>query len=52
MTHFKESYVYESLSFTDLNFGDNKEPKAKDWIHDSHDILKVLRENLQAAQNQ
>ena len=42
----------EALNFADLAFGDNREPKAKDWVQDSQDILKVLKENLQAAQNQ
>ena len=27
-------------------------PKAKDWIEESQEILKVLRDNLQVAQNQ
>ena len=25
---------------------------AKDWIEESHEILKVLKDNLQVAQNQ
>ena len=49
---FKALYGYEALSFANIDFGDNKAPKAKDWTQDSQDILKVLRENLQAAQNQ
>ena len=52
MTPFKALYGYEALSFADLDFGDSIAPKAKDWIQDSQDILKVLREKLQAAQNQ
>jgi hypothetical protein len=36
----------------DLVFGDNREPKAKDWLQESQNILKELKENLQAAQNQ
>ena len=52
MTSFKALYGYEALSFADLEFGDNREPKAKDWRQDSQDILEVLRENLQASQNQ
>ena len=52
MTPFKALYGYEALSFADLAFGDSKAPKAKDWIQDSQDILKILRENLRAAQNQ
>ena len=52
MTPFKALYGYEALSFADLAFGDSKAPKAKDWIQDSQDILKILKENLQVAQNQ
>ena len=46
MTPFKALYGYEALSFADIDFGDNRVPKAKDWVHDSQDILKFLRENL------
>ena len=35
-----------------MDFGDSRAPKAKDWVQDSQDILKVLKENLQATQNQ
>ena len=52
MTPFKAFYGYEALNFADLAFGDNRAPKAKDWVQDSQDILKVLKENLQTAQNQ
>ena len=51
MTPFKALYGYEALNFTDLAFGDNREPKLKDWVQDSQDILKILRENLQTTQN-
>ena len=52
MTPFKALYGYEALKFADLAFGDNKAPKAKDWVQDNQDILKVLKENLQETQNQ
>ena len=35
-----------------MAFGDSRDPKAKDWIQDNQDILKILKENLQTAQNQ
>ena len=35
-----------------MTFGDSRAPKAKDWIQDSQDILKVLKENLRTTQNQ
>ena len=49
MTPFKALYGYEALNFADLAFGDSRSPKAKDWVQESQDILKVLKENLQAA---
>ena len=52
MAPFKDLYGYEALNFADLVFRDNRAPKAKDWAQDSRDILKVLKENLQGAQNQ
>jgi hypothetical protein len=36
----------------DLVFRDSRAPKAKYWIIESQDILKVLKENLQMAHNQ
>ena len=46
MTPFKAMYGYEALSFADLIFGESRAPKEKDWVQDSQDILKVLKENL------
>jgi hypothetical protein len=51
MTPFRELYGYDAPTLIDLVFGDNRAPKAKDWIAESQDILKVLKENLQVAQN-
>ena len=52
MTPLKALYGYEAMDFTDLAFRDNRAPKAKDCVQDNQDILKVLKENLQASQNQ
>ena len=52
MTPFKALYGYEALEYANLAFGDSSTPKAKDWIQDSQDILKIQKENLQTAQNQ
>ena len=46
MNPFKALYGYEALNFVDLVFRDCKALKVKDWVQDSHDILKVLKENL------
>ena len=51
MIPFKALYGYEALNYADLVFEDSKAPKAKDWVQDSQDILKLVKENLQAAQN-
>jgi hypothetical protein len=45
-------YGYDAPSFVELAFGDNKAPKAKDWIQESQDILKAPKNNLQTTQNQ
>jgi hypothetical protein len=52
MTPFRALYGYDAPSFVDLEFGDNRAPKAKDWIQESQDILKALKDNLQMTQNQ
>jgi hypothetical protein len=49
MKPFQALYGYDSTSFVDLVFGDNRAPKAKDWIQESQDILKALKDNLQVA---
>ena len=43
MTPFKALYGYEALSFVNLAFEDSRAPKAKYWVQDSQDILKVPR---------
>ena len=43
MTSFRAFYGYDALTFVDMVFGDNRAPKAKDWIHNSQDILQVLK---------
>ena len=52
MSHFRELYGYYSITFSDTIFGDIRAPKAKYWVEESQDILKLLKDNLQVAQNQ
>ena len=52
MTPFKALYGYEALNFVDIVLGDSRVPKEKDWVQTNQDILKLLKENLQTAQNQ
>jgi len=51
MAPFRALYGYDAPSFADLAFGDSRAPLAKDWIEESQDILRVLKNNLQVAQN-
>jgi len=52
MSPFRALYGYDALSFVDVTFGDSKAPRAKDWIQESQDILRALKDNLQTTQNQ
>eukprot|EP00253_Pinus_taeda_P034492 PITA_34492 len=52
MSAFRALYGYDALSFADVMFGDSKAPRAKDWIQESQDILRALKDNLQTVQNQ
>jgi hypothetical protein len=51
MTPFRALYGYDAPTFIDLVFEDSRAPKAKDWIVEIQEILKVLKENLHTAQN-
>ena len=50
MSHFKSLYGYDESIFIDNIFGDSIAPNAKNWIEESQEILKVLRDNLQVPQ--
>jgi hypothetical protein len=52
MSPFKALYNYEPLTFVEIVFGDNRAPIAKEWIQESQDILKELKDHLHKAQNQ
>jgi hypothetical protein len=52
MTPFKELYSYDPLSFVEIDFGDNRAPMVQDWVRQSQDILRDLKDHLQRAQNQ
>ena len=47
MSPFRELYVYDALTFAD-----SRAPKAKYWVEEIQEILKILKDNLQVAQNQ
>jgi hypothetical protein len=52
MSPFKALYNYDPLTFVEIVFGDSRAPIAKEWIQESQDILKELKDHLQKAQNQ
>ena len=52
MSPFRALYGYDALSFASIVFGDNRGPKARDWIQESQDILKALKDNLLTTQNE
>jgi hypothetical protein len=52
MTPFRALYGYDSLTFMEVALGDNRAPMAKDWIQESQEILRELKDHLQRAQNQ
>ena len=51
MSPFYALYGYHALSFVDMMFGASKAPRAKDWIQESQDILRALKDNMATAQN-
>jgi exosome complex RNA-binding protein Rrp4 len=51
MTPFKALLGYDAPTLIDLVFGESRALKAKDWIIESQQILKLLKENLQTTQN-
>jgi hypothetical protein len=52
MTPFRALYSYDPLSFVEIVFGDSRAPMVQDWIQQSQDILRELKDHLQRAQNQ
>ena len=52
MSPFIDLNGYDALTFYDMVFGDSRAPKSKDWVEKSQEILNVLKDNLQVAQNQ
>jgi hypothetical protein len=52
MTPFKALYNYDPLSFVEIAFGDSRALMVQDWVQQSQDILKELKDHLQRKQNQ
>ena len=45
-------YGYDALSFVDLVLLDRRVPTTSDFVRQSQDIIRSLKDNLQHAQNQ
>ena len=52
MSPFYALYGYHALYFADMMFGASKVPRSKDWIQESQDILRSLKDNMATSQNQ
>jgi hypothetical protein len=52
MTPFRALYSYDPLSFVELSSVDSRAPVVQDWVQQSQDILRELKDHLQRAQNQ
>ena len=52
MSPFRALYDYDALNFIDMMFGDSRGLRAKDWIQESQDIVRALKDNVHTAQNQ
>jgi hypothetical protein len=52
MSPFRALYGYDPLSFGEIAFSDSRAPMVHDWIQQSEDILKELKDHLQKSQNQ
>ena len=51
MPPFHTLYGYDALSFVDLVLSDSRVPTASDYVKQSQDIIRSLKDNLQHAQN-
>jgi hypothetical protein len=52
MTPFMALYNYDPLSFVEIAFCDNRAPMVQDWVQQSQDILRELKDHLHREKNQ
>jgi hypothetical protein len=52
MKPFRTLYNYDPLSFLEIDFGDNRAPMVQDWVQQSQDILREMKDHLQRVHNQ
>jgi hypothetical protein len=46
MSPFRALYSYDPLSFVEIAFGDSRSPMVQNWIQQSQDILRELKDHL------
>lgn len=51
MPPFRSLYSYDAFSFADLIFSDSRVPAASDFVKQSQEVLRSLKDNLHHAQN-
>jgi hypothetical protein len=49
MTPFRALYSYDPLFFIEISFGDSRALMVQDWVQQSQDILRELKDHLQRA---
>jgi hypothetical protein len=52
MSPFNALYIYDPLTFVEIVFGDSIAPMVENWIQQSQDIIRELKDHLQSTQNQ
>jgi hypothetical protein len=52
MSPFRALYSYYPLTFVEIVFCDSRDPMVHDWIQQSQDILRELKDHLERAHNQ
>lgn len=51
MSPFMALYRYEAPTLVDIIFDDSRIPKAKEFLQDTQDIMRSLKENIRGAQD-
>jgi hypothetical protein len=51
MSPFRALYNYDPLTFVEIVFGDSRDPMVHDWIQQSQDVLREIKDHLQREHN-
>jgi hypothetical protein len=52
MNPFRALYSYDPLCFVEISLGESRASMVQDWVQQSRDILRELKDHLQRAQSQ